>query len=117
MSIENKNTFEYNKNEKLNNKNSNQSETQEQLLNNLWKKVWETERKKLQEELSKIDIEKDSEISEFLSNHKFVHKSFQTEVILSSELPKKIDYSNSEHVKKITQIALLKQAQKERDVA
>jgi len=113
MSIENKNTFEYSKNEKLNNKNSNKNDTQEQLAANLWKELW----KKLQEELSKIEIEKNSEISELLNNHKFIHKSFQAEVALSSELPKEIDYSNSEHIKKVTQIALLKQAQKERDVA
>jgi len=100
--------FESNINlEKKENKNTNHLEN---AIKELWKLVWQEEINKLTKELGQIDKFKNKEISEAIKPHKIGLTFYHKETTLSIELPQNLDYSNLEHLKKATQIALLRKA-------
>ena len=105
MSIESKNNYELNENKNT------KKEVNENLIKEL-SKISLEEWKKLQKELENTEKEKWKEIAVNIKPFSSWHKISQAEIKISTELPKDIDYSNPEHIKKTTQIALLKQARK-----
>lgn len=105
MSIESKNNYEINKNRNT------KKEINQNLIKEL-SKISLEEWNKLKEELANLEKEKNNELKENIKNFSLQHKFYHQEIRMSTELPKNIDYSNPEHIKKTTQIALLKQARK-----
>jgi len=63
-----------------------------------------------QKNMEQLEKEKTAEIADHLENHWKWHKLASTEIKIQQELPKKLDYSKPEHIKKHTQFALFKQA-------
>lgn len=104
------NTMKNNPEQHIENKNKKENTD---LLTNL-EKSNHPEAKKLSESFKKdieqLDKEKENEIKNHLENHWKWHKLSSTEIKLQQEKPRKIDYSNSEHIKKHCKLIFIKQA-------